>query len=226
MEKIRNAIHVINLDTQAPTSRKCELWPDILRVCVTGASGCGKTNAVLNLLLHKKPLTTIFLVSRTTYQDKYLLLKELVDKYNIGKTKTKRIKFVEISLEKLGPPESIDKNSVVIFDDLLAEKNQDKIAAYFMRGRHRGISSFYLTQSFTKIPKPSGIRSNFNYFIIYPTDLVNLKQLYIENVNDISFQKFRELCNQAWKEKWGFLVIDLESEKAKYKKNFEYVFKV
>jgi len=95
-----------------------------------------------------------------------------------------------------------------------------------MRGRHCGISCFYLTQSFTKIPKSTGIRSNFNYFIIYLTDLVNLRQIYVENVNDMSFEKFRELCRKAWEEKWGFLVIDLESDKGKYKKNFEYVFKI
>ena len=227
MDKIRNGIRVINCDTRSSTARSVELWPDITRACLLGGSGCGKTNAMITILLHRKPLRSVYLCSRTADQEKYLLLKELVEKHNEKhRSNEKKIKLVEVSLEKLPVPEQIDRDSVVIFDDLLVEKAQDKIAAFFMRGRHRGISCFYLSQSYTKIPKKTGIRENFNYLILFKQDLINLRQIYAEHISDISFEKFRDLCRKCWAEKYSFLVVDLESERSRFKKKFEYEFRL
>jgi len=108
MEKIRNGIRVINLDNHSPSPRKSELWPNVIRACISGGKGAGKTNAVLNILLHKTPLSSVVLVSRTAYQEKYLLLKELIENHNKSKKRNK-IEFTEISLEELEPPENILK---------------------------------------------------------------------------------------------------------------------
>lgn len=223
MEKLRNSVRVINLDNNKPLPRTNELWPNVSRCCILGGSGSGKTNVLLTILLHKKPLSSIYLCSRTSKQEKYELLKELVDKYNKKKSTITKIKFTEIQLENLLPPEKIDANSIIVFDDVLAETAQEnKIALYFMRSRHFSISCFYLAQSYCKIRKSSGIRENFNYLILFKQDLVNLRQIYSEYISDITFQKFRELCHVCWREKFGFLVIDMENEKCKYKYKFEY----
>jgi len=96
---------------------------------------------------------------------------------------------------------------------------------FFLRGRHRDISCFYLSQAYTKIPKKSAIRSNFNYLVIFREDLINLRQLHMEYVTDLSFEKFKHLCNECWRESYGFLVIDMENEQCKYKKKFEKKYK-
>ena len=130
------------------------------------------------------------------------------------------INIQELQVEVLREREDLEMNSIVIFDDVLTEK-QDKVANFFLRGRHRNISCFYLSQAYTKIPKKSGIRENFNYIILFRQDLVNLRQVYTEYVTDVTFEKFRTMCNNCWREQFGFLVIDVESDESKYKKKFE-----
>ena len=131
----------------------------------------------------------------------------------------KKKKFHPADCKNLPEPEEIVKGSLIIFDDILTE-TQEKIANFFLRGRHRDISCFYLSQAYTKIPKKSGIRENFNYLILFRQDLVNLRQIYTEYVTDFSFEKFRQMCAICWKEQHGFLVIYFENKKCKYNNQF------
>ena len=41
---------------------------------------------------------------------------------------------------------------IIIFDDVICEK-QNNIRDYFCMGRHKFIDYFYLSQTYTKIPK-------------------------------------------------------------------------
>lgn len=221
-KRIKNSIKVMNFDNlSTPTQRAVEAFPDIMRACLAGGSGSGKTNVLLTILMHKKPLADIFLCSKTSNQAKYKFLADLINSYN--QRAREKIRYNEITnVEDLPPPEKIPENSIVIFDDILTEK-QDKIATYFMRGRHRKISTFYLTQSFTKIPKKSGIRENFNYFILFRQDKVNLRQIFDEySPGGLDFKQFEQICRKCWGEPYGFVAIDCE--RSCIKKNFEYVF--
>lgn len=215
------SIPIINFDTKPETRRRVEMFPNILRCGIFGPSGAGKSNVLLTILLHIKPFWNIFLCSKTSYQDKYKFLGELIDSYNKKKNK-KKINFYKVNVEELCEPEEMASDSVIVFDDILTE-NQDKIANFFLRGRHKNISCFYLSQSYTKIPKKSGIRENFNYLILFRQDSVNLRQLYNEYITDLSFEKFRNLCDLCWREVYSFLVIDLENDECKYRKKFECV---
>ncbi len=171
------------------------------------------------MLLYIRPFATVYLCSKTAFQDKYKLFKELIDSYNASNRNKNKIKYSTLTPDTLPEPEKLENDSIIIFDDILTE-NQSKIANFFLRGRHKNISCFYLSQSYTKIPKKSGIRENFNYLILFQQDLINLRQIYAEYVNDLTFENFKILCNKCWKEPYGFLVIDVEG-KCKYKKKFE-----
>ena len=173
-------------------------------------------------------LKSILLCAKTASQPKYLLLKELVMGHNASARSEKElINFSEISCDQLPSPEDVEKDSVVIFDDVLSEKIDDQIGLFFMRSRHRGISVFYLAQSYCKIPKKSAIRDNTSYMLIFRTDMIALRQIYAEQITSISFDKFKDMCHKCWDDNpFGFLVVDIESREAKYKQNFEFVFKV
>ena len=211
-----NSIKVINFDKGGgKKGRTVKMFPNILRCGIFRPSGCGKTNVLMTILLHVRPFRNIYLCSKTSYQEKYTQLRELVNDYN----KSNKPKITLHDVVALPEPENVAPRSIVIFDDILTE-NQDKIANFFLRGRHREISCFYLAQSYTKIPKKSGIRENFNYLILFRQDQVNLRQIYTEYVTDLNFEQFRQLCDKCWREPYGFLVVDLESS-CKYKKKFE-----
>lgn len=221
-QKLKNSIAVINFDNSIKKKRRrVEMFPDVIRCGMFGPSGAGKSNLLLTILVHMRPFKNLYLCSKTSYQEKYGTLKELISTHNQGrKSKKQMIHIQELQIETLPEPEDLEMDSVVIFDDVLTEK-QDKVANFFLRGRHRNISCFYLSQAYTKIPKKTGIRENFNYVILFRQDLVNLRQIFTEYVTDVTFEKFRGMCNNCWSEAYGFLVIDVEHETCKYKKKFD-----
>jgi len=41
----------------------------------------------------------------------------------------------------------------------------------------------------------------------------------------MDFQKFRDICAECWRDKYGFLVIDKDSDVGRYRKGFdEYIY--
>lgn len=213
------SIKVINFEEEPASKRFVEMFPNIMRCGIFGPSGCGKTNVLMTILLHHEPVASVYLCSRTSFQAKYVKLEELINSYS-EKKKNCNVQFTKCTPDDLVLPEEVVENCKVIFDDVLTE-GQDKIANYFLRGRHRNISCFYLAQSYTKISKKSGIRENFNYIILFKQDNVNLRQIYVEYVSDLSFEEFKLLCNKCWKLPYGFIVIDVEA--GNYKQKFDHV---
>ena len=211
------SIRIINFENEERERRLVPVFPNIMRCGILGPSRCGKTNVLMTVLLFHEPLASIYLCSRTALQNKYLKLENLVHNYNTGKN-VKPLQFVKLTPDILIQPEQVEIGSKVIFDDILTE-GQDKIANFFLRGRHRKISCFYLSQSYTKIPKKSGIRENFNFLIIFRQDTVNLRQLYNEYITGVTFAQFKILCEQCWSAPYGFLTVDIE--KGVFLKNFE-----
>ncbi len=199
-----------------PSQRHGPLLPSSVRCIVVGPSNCGKTNAVFNILFNPNGLNfeNVYVFSKSLIQPKYELL-ELVLPKEIG-----YFKFDDNS--DVLHPKDAKKNSVFIFDDISCEKH-DNIRNYFCMGRHNQIDTFYLGQTYSRIPKQL-IRDNANLLIIFKQDDMNLKHIYSDHVNtDMSFERFRQLCSLAWKDKYEFLVISKDSEldEGRYRKQFD-----
>jgi hypothetical protein len=119
-------------------------------------------------------------------------------------------------------PEEAKINSVFIFDDVICDK-QENMKLYFSMGRHRLVDSFYLCQTYTKVPKHL-IRDNANFIILFKQDELNLKHVYQDHVSpDISFEDFKNICKLCWEGKHNFLTIDKESNlnSGKFRKNLD-----
>lgn len=83
---------------------------------------------------------------------------------------------------------------------------------YFSMGRHNSIDSFYLAQSYTRIPKHL-LRDNANVIILFRQDELNLKHVYDDHVtsSDMTFGQFKELCATCWnKGPHSFVVVSKE----------------
>ena len=106
----------------------------------------------------------------------------------------------------------MEPESIVVFDDIQRDKEHDKnIEQFFSMGRHRGLNCFYLCQTYSKIPKQL-VRDNANFIVLFKQDDLNLKHVYNNHVGgDLNFQEFKKLCDDCWKENYGFLVIDKQS---------------
>ena len=105
-----------------------------------------------------------------------------------------------------------DKN-LIIFDDLVADRKQDKCVDYYVRGRHNNINCFYLTQNYIEVDKHF-IRQNTNFICLFEQDENNLKNVYNEHASrDMPLSEFKQFCKTCWTQPHDFLVIDKTSHK-------------
>lgn len=195
------------------------LLPDNIRALIVGPSNCGKTNILMTLLTHIDGVyfEHVCVFSKTLSQPKYQLLQEILRGVK-GVTYTTYSESGDIP-----PPEQVKPNTVFIFDDVAVE-NQDQIRRYFCFGRHMGVDVFYLSQTYSRIPKQL-LRDNANLIIAFKQDNLNLKHIYNAHVGtDMSFTDFVKICADCWNHsQYGFLVIDKTRKlnDGRYSRNFQ-----
>lgn len=209
----------LQLNTTSTTKRHGSLLPNSLRCIVCGPSGCGKTNLLISLVKSPNGLRfeNVYIFSKTLQQDKYKYLESMLKPI-------RGLGYYTFSLNHdVIPPNMAKPNSIFIFDDVICDK-QNNITAYFCMGRHRNIDTFYLSQTYTRIPKHL-IRDNANFLILFKQDETNLRHIY-NNYGiacDMKFNSFASMCHKCWHEKFGFAIIDLESDlnNGRYRKGFD-----
>lgn len=218
--KQHHILPIKNIDFTPTTQTKKhgELLPNTIRCIICGPSNCGKTNLLITLLEHPNGLKfeNIYVYSKSLHQPKYEYLKKILESINgLGY-------YTFSNNSDVISPEEAKKNSIMIFDDVICDK-QNNIRSYFCMGRHNCVDSFYLCQSYTKIPKHL-IRDNCNLLVLFKQDNLNLKHIFSNHVApDLSFEIFKDMCAECWKEKYGFVVIDKDSDinMGRYRKGFD-----
>ena len=161
---------IINLESITNENNKehNEKWPNIpdhpYRILITGGSGSGKTNTLLNLINEQNDIDKIYLYARDLNEPKYKIL--------IKKRKDAGIKhlndpnaFIECSNTMDDVYEDIDdynpsrkRKNLIVFDDMIADimsnkKFQAIIKELFIRSRKVNISLVFITQSYFSVPK-------------------------------------------------------------------------
>ena len=72
---------------------------------------------------------------------------------------------------------------------------------------------FYLSQNYFKLPRQT-IRENANFICLFKQDKKSLNHVYNDDaISDMTKENFMYLCNEAWKDPYGFVVIDLTTRK-------------
>ena len=138
------------------------------------------------------------------------MAKDIREKSNV------ECKFYESAEDVPDPRElSSEKKNLMIFDDLLLEK-QITCESYYVRGRHSNVDCFYLAQNHFKLPRQT-IRVNANFICLFPQDLKNLSHIFDDHVgSDLTKEEFRQLCKTAWEKQRGFVIIDVSSKKTRW----------
>ena len=114
---------------------------------VFGPSVCGKTNALVHMLI--KPLIyydKVYLYAKNIDHEKYQLLSNELNKV-AKKNKFFVDKIYEYSNNEIKDVDELENKlkKVVIFDDYIYDKNQDQVIKYFIQGRHKNCSVIYLS---------------------------------------------------------------------------------
>ena len=201
-------------------------WP--FRMCITGSSGSGKSNLLLNMILkHYIYYDDIFMYVKDPTEDKYETLikyfagiEEEIEK-KCGQKVT--IFTIKSNLDEIVPYDQLNKlyQHLIIFDDYNCDKTQEEIVKYFTISRKRNASVIYLAQNLFKTPKL--VRDNCNYFAFFKTSSRReILEIYKSFGCDMDKQTFIHLFVEATKDH-NFFLIDCVSEciAEKYRMNFD-----
>ena len=105
-------------------------------------------------------------------------------------------------------------------------KKHPVISEYYIRGRKRGASLMFLSQSYYNTPKI--IRQNINYCIILKLGgSRDINSLLREVSIGLTKEQLLEMYNIATKKKFDVLIINMEkSGNERYRKNFTQYFEI
>ena len=100
----------------------------------------------------------------------------------------------------------------VVFDDMLVS-NQELIDPFFPRGRHKLCDVYYLCQSYFDAPKKT-VRNNSDIKFLFQQTLKDVEDIQRDIASfDMSYEKFKSLCREAWNEKFNYLLINRLEDK-------------
>jgi hypothetical protein len=134
------------------------------RMLIISFTGGGKTNALMNLLYQfQETFNHILLVTRNKSEQLYEYLESKLDKDELT-VQEGLDEFRKMNLDQVYKDKS--RQCLIIFDDLVQEKDQQCIKELWLRGRKLGgsVSCIYLSQSYFQIPK--FLRGNSNYVML------------------------------------------------------------
>ena len=201
---------MINLDSITNENHKelNEKWPYIpnhpYRILITGGSGSGKTNVLINLINEQHDIDKIYLYARDLNEPKYKIL--------IKKRKDAGIKhlndpnaFIECSNTMDDVYENIDdynpnrkRKILIVFDDMIADimtnkKFQAIIKELFIRCRKVNISLAFIIQCYFSLPK------DVKLFDYENKQQNRIKNIAIDHSADTDYHDFTKIYRECTK---------------------------
>lgn len=183
------------------------------RMLICGSSGSGKTNMLLDLI-HRTSGTfkNIIICCRSKEEPLYQYLE---NKIPDGLT------FIEVSEPEDYPElDNIEPQTLMVFDDLILEKDQSRIGEFFIRGRKKMISCIYISQSYFKTPKI--IRQQCNYIVLKKINSNrDLSLILADFPLDVSLDELKSIYMSCSKGIEQFLMIDTGNNN--FRKNYNII---
>ena len=173
--------------------------------------------------LSKKQIANIF-KNQNEFDKVKVSPLEVIEQYTGEKKGKIKAEFFENCASIPDPAELNvqDKNLLILDDCFLGPQN--KAEAYYTRGRQNNCDTFYISQSYFRLPRHS-IRENSNFIILFSQDAKNLQHIYADHCEgDMSLEEFKRFCRTVWDDSpHQFVTIDLTSKKleGKYRKNLD-----
>ena len=213
------------------------MWPFRLLIC--GATGCGKTNILFNLILNYLYYNKIYIYAKDLTENKYQMLQDFFEEVNEVMRKKPMNKVSEenevdaedfqvaifsSSKDDIVNVDDLNKDyqNLVIFDDFVTEADQHLIEDLSIRGRKKNCSLIYLAQSYFSIPKD--IRLQCNYFVFYSiSNERELSDIQKDHCLDINKKTFKAYFKEATSEPHNFFLIDKKTKDLRYRKNLDMI---
>lgn len=189
------------------------------RMLIVGSSGSYKTGTLLNLInIMSDTFMSVTIITKNADEPLY--------KYIQTKIPSTHLNIVE-GVQNIPNLDEFDKsdNHLVVFDDLITEKNLKSVSEYFIRARKQNVSCVFITQSYFSPDKDFKlIRRNCNYIILKKIsgmrDLNLIMREYSLNITKEEFVKlYQSITNTSIMD---FLMIDVDaSPEERFRHNFQ-----
>ena len=187
------------------------------RALCVAPSGSGKSNFICNLIY-------LFCKGHGTYDQIHIFCKCKDEAlYRFLCDKSKGLIEIHEDLDKLPNINEFKSHeqTLLIFDDFITDvKKHPVISEIFIRGRKKGISTMFLSQSFYSTPKI--IRQNVSYCIILKLGgSRDVNSLLREVSIGLTKEQLLYIYEEATRNKFDCLIVNLEkSGNERYRKNF------
>ena len=181
------------------------------RLCIIGASGTGKTQALIWMIEESKAFHKIYLYAKKLDEPLYEFLIDSWEK----RSKKQKETLIEYSddINEIVHLKDIDESiqNLIIFDDFIVERDLKQVEELFIRGRKSNCSITFISQSYYIIP--SIARQNSNYFILtHGIDGRNLINIAIDHSGSVDNNKFKAMYRKFTKDE-NFMLIDVIKNK-------------
>lgn len=194
------------------------------RMIVIGASGSGKTNAVIDLVEKINAFNKIMLFTKDIEEPLYA---QFIDDMRQAEKDTKlEILTVGTKIEDLPKLDTVNKkdNNLLIVDDMVTEKHKALagVVDYWIRGRKKNVSCIYLSQSYYEIPNL--IRKNSNYIILSKISTNrDLHMILKEFQLGVTDEEMERLYLEATKNGFpNYFLIDITANASDKDENFRF----
>jgi hypothetical protein len=191
----------------------------LFRGVILAPSNAGKTNLALHIIKNSPNIYThLHLVARNPDQPIYHYLKEALEGH--------------ITVYEAGTIPSVDQikdngaQQLVLIDDYSSDKRlvRDMVSPYFIRGRHKGLSTLFLSHSWFALDKL--VRLNSEYLWILKANSARDMRLIVSDftLEGVTIEKLMQAYQIATKEKGQCLMLD--SVNGQLRLNFDKVINV
>ena len=191
------------------------------RILVCGATGAGKTQALLHYIRLSPNLFSKIMVFYKEVEPAYELLAKGIKQTEFYTSLSKLPQLTELRKD-LDEEERV----LVVLDDYMMELSQPSkfpnVADYLIRGRKVNITLFMLTQDFHTIKK--NLRTQMTYVLLFKsTDEADINLILSKFVKKDKRQQLLKVYETITKTPHQFLKIQTTScpENKKFSKNFD-----
>lgn len=195
------------------------------RMVLTGASGSGKTNALIKVFDEMNCFERVMLFARCLHEPLYAFLIDVLQKVEQKSGHQMLLKSTSINDLPLVDKLNDKLNNLLVVDDMVNEKSKqlDKVADYWIMGRKFQASSCFLTQSY--FDTPTIIRKNSTKFIF---TLISTQRELVIILKDfrlgVTEDQIMDLYHESVKDGYpDFFMVDTDSNsdpQYRFRKNF------
>ena len=201
------------------------LLPNSIRMIIIGPSGSGKTQLLIDMIMRHMKWDKLYLIAPSVDDQRcYQVLKDFNERI-VEITGENGIEFIT-DMDEAPSVDDLDReiNNLVVYDDVMLDK-QTNPARIFSRGRHKNADVIYVTQKYSQIP--CVIRENCNLVCIFSGigkyTLQNIYQYWFDG--DMDFNQFRTFVACAKRRPHGFVTINMNDPRAKYRIGLDQIWK-